>query len=53
MYNIADKMLTGCKFDFAIIAILTLQIQIACLDMPNLWQVNRQGLKFPTHNQKY
>ena len=28
MYNIADKMITGCKFDFAI-----LQIPIACFDM--------------------
>ena len=27
MYNVADKMITGCKFDFAI---LTLQIPIAC-----------------------
>ena len=33
MYNIADKMITGCKFDFAIFAILTLQIPIACFDM--------------------
>ena len=30
MYNIADKMITVCKFDFAI---LTLQIPIACFDM--------------------
>ena len=30
MYNIADKMITGCKLDFAI---LTLQIPIACFDM--------------------
>ena len=30
MYDIADKMITGCKFDFAI---LTLQIPIACFDM--------------------
>ena len=34
MYNIADKMNTGCKFDFAIFIILTLQIPIACFDMP-------------------
>ena len=33
MYNIADKMITGYKFDFAIFAILTLQIPIACFDM--------------------
>ena len=33
MYNIADKMIAGCKFDFAIFAILTLQIPIACFDM--------------------
>ena len=33
MYNVADKMITGCKFDFAIFAILTLQIPIACFDM--------------------
>ena len=35
MYNIADKLITGCKFDFAIFAILTLQIPIACFDMMN------------------
>ena len=33
MYNIADKMIAGCKFDFAIFAILTLQIPIVCFDM--------------------
>ena len=33
MYNVADKMITGCKFEFAIFAILTLQIPIACFDM--------------------
>ena len=36
MYNIADKMITGCKFDFAIFAIfaiLTLQIPIAGADL--------------------
>ena len=33
MYNIADKMITGCKFDFAIFTILTLQIPIVCFDM--------------------
>ena len=40
MYNIADKMITGCKFDFAIFAIfaiLTLQIPIACFDMLRSW----------------
>ena len=31
MYNIADKMITGCKFDFAIFAILTLQMPISCM----------------------
>ena len=34
MYNIADKMIIGCKFDFAI---LTLQIPIACFDMETSW----------------
>ena len=33
MYNIADKMITGCKLDFAIFASLMLQIPIACFDM--------------------
>ena len=33
MYNIADKMIIGCKFDLVIFAILTLQIPIACFDM--------------------
>ena len=39
MYNIADKIITGCKFDFAIFAILTLHIPIACFDM-NVMQLH-------------
>ena len=51
MYNIADKMITGCKLDFSIFAILTLQIPIECFDMTvyrcGQWMRNRIYLEWP------
>ena len=44
MYNIADKMITGSKFDFAVFAILALQIPIACFDMNKEMRLQTQAI---------